>query len=175
MRTAGKLPSQLPGAQLEAMRREVVCVDTIVRGGSYEDAAKAAGYTNRGSAFKAVKRALKRASNEAAAAGDELRQLEVKRLDKALAEIMAMVTNPHYPPQLRLTALEALRRNVDTRAKLLGLFAPEQHEVFTVSVLEQRIAQLSNELGMPYPTQLLEPSKYELDPGDPAADPADDD
>ena len=58
--------------------KRVRCVELAAQGLSYDEIAKAAGFANRGGAYKAVSAALRARQAEAV---DELRVLELERLD----------------------------------------------------------------------------------------------
>ena len=58
--------------------KRVRCVELAAQGLSYDAIAEAAGYSNRGGAYKAVTAALRAQQTEAV---DELRMLELERLD----------------------------------------------------------------------------------------------
>ena len=58
--------------------KRVRCVELATQGMSYDEIAKAVGYSNRGGAYKAVSAALRAKQVEAV---DELRVVELERLD----------------------------------------------------------------------------------------------
>lgn len=152
----GKLKQETPQALLEESERERKAVEAVKRGMTYDQAARVAGYANRSGAYKAVQRALTRAAEDIAANAEILRALEVARLDRMLMELSTIALRPETPPDLKLKYLEAMRRNVETRARILGLNAPIQHEVFTHDALNLKISQLADKLGLPVPEHLLE-------------------
>lgn len=97
---------------------------------------------------------------------EELRELEVSRLDRALVEISNIAFNRDLLPERRLVALEALRRNIESRAKLQNLYPTTQVEVITIGQIERRVAELSHQLGVPVPHELLELPAGRGDDGD---------
>lgn len=56
---------------------------------------------------------------------DELRQLELERLDRIIDGL------DHWVQAGNAQAAMAILKAMDTRAKLLGLYAPEQHKILT--------------------------------------------
>jgi hypothetical protein len=150
-----KLKQLTPQAQLEEAEKEKKAVAAILRGMTYDQAAKSAGYTDRSGAWKAVQRALSRSATELAANADALRALEVARLDRMLLELSTIALAATTPLDMKLRYLEGMRRNVESRAKLLNLYAPLQVEVFTNDALDAQIRQLSAQLGLPVPERVL--------------------
>ena len=89
-----------------------------VAGASYDQIAQALGYSNRSGAWHAIEQALLKTIQEPA---DQIRQLEVARLDRWLFNIDA---------QIRAGSLEAVSVGLKIsarRATLLGLDAPSKH------------------------------------------------
>lgn len=126
------------------------------QGKTWEQVQEEAGYGSRASAIGAVKRYLDELRKESLANAEELRQMEVGRLDMALVSITEIAFDEYMAPDRRLAALEALRRNVETRSKLLNLYPSEKLEVITVGAIEQRVAELSHKLGMELPAELTQ-------------------
>lgn len=89
-------------------------------GVSYQRIAETLGYKDSSGAWRAVKAALKKTLQEPA---DELRTLEIERLDAMLSAIWASVKQGQYGAQDR--ALKIMER----RAKLLGLDAPVKQDI----------------------------------------------
>ena len=159
------------GNLIAEAEKERKAVAAVLRGYNYTQAAEVAGYTHRSGAYKAVQRVLRRIEDDANASGEQLRALEVARLDRALVEITSVALSASTNPDLKLRYLEAMRRNVESRAKLLNLYAPVQVEVFTRDAIDAQIIALSEQLGLPVPDRVLQ-----LGPGPgpagAAADPA---
>ncbi len=105
--------------ELQALDKQLLALQLRKAGASFEQVAKACGYANAGGAFKAVKTALKKTLQEPA---DDLRKLELARLDEAQAAIWAKVKNGD------LKAIDRLLRISERRSKLLGLDAPVKLE-----------------------------------------------
>lgn len=151
----GTLRQEDPANQLTDLDRAARAIEAIKMGMTYQEAADYAGYANRGTAYKVVKRALTESAQQLREDAQELRALEVARLDLALVEIARIALSPSSPPDLKIKYLEAMRRNIETRAALLGLNAAIQHEVFTHDAVNARIAELSERLGLPVPERVL--------------------
>lgn len=101
--------------QVKAMERQKQALRLRQAGVSYPDIAEALGYKHPSGAAKAVSSALKKTLREPA---DELRQLELTRLDTMLFAIW---------PYVRAGNAEFIDRALkimDARAKLLGLYPP---------------------------------------------------
>jgi DNA-directed RNA polymerase specialized sigma24 family protein len=143
-------------AQVDEQEKANKAIAAILRGMTYEQAAKVAGYATKAGAWKAVHRHLDALAGEIAQNAEALRALEVARLDRMLMELSTVALSGSTPLDLKLKYLEAMRRNVETRANLLGLNAPVQHEVFTHDALDLKIRELSDRLGLPVPERLLE-------------------
>lgn len=152
--------AHIKGENPEALRaqyeRQERAVTARSRGLTWAQVAQASGYSSAQAAQAAVSTAMGRTLAKTNEATVMLREMETMRLDRALVEITLIGYDRNMPPAGRLAALEALRRNVETRSKLLGLFAPEQHEVITVDALDRKIIELSTRLGIAVPAGLLE-------------------
>lgn len=114
-------------------------VQTIVRraevmrlrmaGLTYEEIGQRIGISNV-AAYWHVKRALEQARTKLAEATDNVRDQELRRLDRALVIVMAAMTpNPKKKPGAsELAAVDRLLKIMERRAKYLGLDAPEKYE-----------------------------------------------
>ncbi len=100
--------------QLEALERQVQAVKMRTAGMEFHEIADALGYKTPGGAFKAVKTALMKTIREPA---EELRTLEVLRLDDMLKELWPHRHKPQYT--------DRILRIMERRAKLLGLDMPD--------------------------------------------------
>lgn len=164
------LKNQGPADQILDTEREGKAVAAVLRGMTYAQAAKAAGYADRSGAYNAVQRYLRKLAADIAPNAEALRALEMARLDRILLELSTIALSPGTPPDLKLKYLEAMHRNIDQRSKLLGLYAPVQHEVFTHDALNLQISQLADRLGLPVPEHLIEPG-FGIGAAPEAADP----
>lgn len=95
---------------------------------SYADIAAELGYSNKGSAYKAVQRAISRTHKESV---DELRSLELDMFDQLQRE--------WWPRRQTIDGTKAILAVSDRRARIAGLNAPTQNTL-TVSVDERTAA-----------------------------------
>lgn len=73
--------------------------------------------------YSDIHRELKRLADESLDSAAEMRQLDLERIDLAIAGLMPFV-QAGSP-----THTMALMASLEKRAKLLGLYAPEKHEI----------------------------------------------
>lgn len=127
-------------------------------GKTYDHIANALGYHDRSAARKGVQRALLAVVQEA---GDELRVLEVERLNRLVDTAWQVMERVHYAhsqgrvvmldgaPLLddgpTLAAMDRILKIMERRAKLLGLDAPQRHEVLTIDAIDAEIQRLDRE------------------------------
>ena len=102
--------------QIEAHDRQLQALNLRKAGMTYDAIAVAAGYKSKQAAWKAVGAALKMTLREEGT--DELRSLEVERVDVALKSIWAQVLSGN------LGAVDRFIRLSERRARLLGLDTP---------------------------------------------------
>jgi hypothetical protein len=98
----------------QARVKRTRAVELALEGRSYDEIARSVGYTNRGSAHRAVFKAL--AEREVTAV-DELRQLELDRLERLHA------TYWHWPKATEgdVAAAHMVLKVIDRQIRLLGL------------------------------------------------------
>ncbi|WP_287418137.1 sigma-70 region 4 domain-containing protein [Oceanithermus sp.] len=77
----------------------------------------------RSTVHKAVQRALERRVKEIEGQADELRQMELDRIDRLLVALESRISEGDP------AAINSANRLMETRIKLLGLNAPEQRDV----------------------------------------------
>lgn len=106
--------------QVEAVMRQKQALDLRIAGLPYQDIADRLGYAARGAAHKAVMSALTHTLQEPA---DNLRQIEVARLDKMLLALWPKVLKAD------VAAIDRALRIAERRARLLGLDAPTRQEL----------------------------------------------
>lgn len=104
--------------ELEALPKQLQALELRKAGQSYTAIAQALGYRARVGAYKAVMAALKKTLQEPA---DELRKVEVERLDDMLGEMWEKRDRPLY--------IDRILKIMERRAKLLGLDAPIKQDV----------------------------------------------
>lgn len=129
-------------------------------GSTYDQIATALGFSTRTNARRAIQRALAATVREPA---DELRQLELVRLDALWVEATKVMTAEHLTVNhgkvvevdgvpLKddgpvLSAIDRLLKIMERRAKLVGLDAPAKVQVMSLDAIDAEIEQLSAELG----------------------------
>ena len=106
--------------QVKAYERQKEALSLRLVGLSYDAIAERLEFANRSGAFRAVQAALKKTLQEPA---DELRTLELERLDSMLLPMMAQAKKGNQG------AVDRVLRIMERRAKLLGLDAPTKQEV----------------------------------------------
>jgi hypothetical protein len=99
------------------------------------------GYAGRAAVCVDLRRANDVALAEATHDLEVWRGLELARLDR----LQVAVWDDAMDGNVR--AVDTALRIIDRRCKLLGLDAPQRHEVFTMSAIEAEIARLEAELG----------------------------
>jgi len=105
---------------ISALEKQKTALKLRAAGVEYTDIAHQLGYKTASGAHKAVTTALRKTLQEPA---DELRTLELNRLDVMLKSIWSMVIVGN--PQYIVIALKILER----RARLLGLDAPTKQDI----------------------------------------------
>jgi hypothetical protein len=100
--------------QLQALEKQLQALKLRMAGVSYEDIARTVGYKGPSGAYQAVKSAMKKTLREPA---DELRTLELGRLDEALRAIWPQVKKGN------LLAIDRYLKIAERRAKLAGMDA----------------------------------------------------
>jgi len=106
--------------EVKAYERQKEALSLRLVGLSYDAIAERLGFANRSGAFRAVQAALKKTLQEPA---DELRTLELERLDSMLLPMMAQAKKGNQG------AVDRVLRIMERRAKLLGLDAPTKQEI----------------------------------------------
>lgn len=109
-------------------------------GVDYETIAERLGYPSRGAACTDITRALEQAVAEQRHDLEVLRQQELARLDRLQAGVWAAAVAGETK------SAETALKVIDRRCRLLGLDAPQRHEVVTMSVIDAEIARLEAEL-----------------------------
>ena len=104
--------------QVQALDRTSRALELRKSGATFAHIANELGYANESGAYKAVMRALKKTLQEPA---DEVRTLEVERLDSLLNGLWQR----RHVPEIT----DRILRIMERRAKLLGLDAPTRTEV----------------------------------------------
>lgn len=105
---------------LNALDNQLKALELRKAGVSYQRIAETLGYKDASGAWRAVKSALKKTLQEPA---DELRTLEIERLDAMLSAIWASVKQGQYG------AIDRAIKIMERKAKLLGMDAPVKADV----------------------------------------------
>ena len=129
-------PAEIADRQSKAMQLRV-------RGFSFPKIAKALGCST-GTAFNDYTAAMKRLAEETKESADQVRSVELARLDKMTRalEFAAFGESPDDSPNaLDIKAIDALLKVSDRRAKLLGLDAPEDINLNVGEVTPEMAAQ----------------------------------
>ena len=108
--------------KMRAKEREVEALNLRKSGATYDQIGKALGITTQG-AYRAIIRSLNRLNEQNRESADELRRLEVERLDRMLAAIWGQVLNGNQG------AVDRAIKIGERRAKLLGLDAPTRADI----------------------------------------------
>ena len=133
-----------PG-KLRAQQKAQRALDLRLAGKSFDAIAKALGYASRSGAFMAVDELIKARVADATEGADELRRLELERLDVMAAGLWPSASkgNP--------AAVDRMLKIQERRAKLLGLDAPAKQEVsgpdggaIQIDAREQLMGRLSS-------------------------------
>lgn len=145
--------------RIATAQRRAQAVKLRLAGMRYDDIATQLGYNSRGAAAQDVQRAL---AAEIAEPAEELRAIEVQRLDMLWNTAMKVLTRLHVSisngkvvhldgAPVRddgpvLQSIDRLLKIQERRARLLGLDAPKQVEVVSLDAIEQEIRRLNAEL-----------------------------
>jgi hypothetical protein len=127
--------------QVAAHDNQLKALEFRKAGLPYTTIALQLGYNSPQAAWKAVKTALKRTIQEPA---DEVRQMEIERLDAVLVAVWAQVKQGNLP------AVDRYVKLAQRRAELLGLDAPKRTDItsegkaITFLVEREKIAEEDN-------------------------------
>lgn len=125
--------------RLEAEAKRAKAVELRRSGASYSRIAAELGYASESGARKAVNEALERLIAETNETTEEVRRIELERIDSMLEAIWPAATSKTHLETIAATAIEALGPDtrqvsaaiklMERRARLLGLDAPVKNEV----------------------------------------------
>jgi hypothetical protein len=141
-------------------QRRTEAIKLRLAGVDYDTIAARLGYASRGAACTDINRALEQAVAEQTASADVLRHEELQRLDRLQAGLWTAAAGGDTK------AVDSVLRIIDRRCKLLGLDAPQRHEVITMDAVEAEIKRLTAEMD----TEELRQLTDELTADDPAGD-----
>jgi len=129
----------MPSYRPELIDRERKILELRRAGMSFMQIADELGYRSSSSVGVAFKRALRRTLVEAGA--EELRDVELDRLDRLQQAVWDRAMDADLP------AVSTVLRIMEQRAKMLGLFAPEKHQVevgpLDASTIDAEVARLA--------------------------------
>ena len=109
--------------RIEVDRRRQEALQLRTAGFTYEMIAEKIG-VSPSRAYEYVKKILQDTRTEAA---DEFRSVLLERLETALRHSFGLLSSPD--PDVRVKAINEIRKLVETTSKLFGLNAPERHEI----------------------------------------------
>lgn len=115
-----KSESKTSQRRLTATERQQQALELRRAGVGFQEIADEVGYASPSGAYKAVTTALKKTLQEPA---DEVRRLELERLDRLFRGVWEQATSGDT------SALDRALKIMNRRAELLGLDAPEKHDV----------------------------------------------
>lgn len=115
MSKGGARQSKTDQKRLEALERQRKALELRKFGVGFQAIADQLGYADASGAYRAVMAGLKKTLQEPA---DEVRKMELERLDVAMLAIQAQVRAGH------LAAIDKWLKIMERRARLLGLDAP---------------------------------------------------
>jgi hypothetical protein len=141
-------------------QRRTEAIKLRLAGVDFDTIATRLGYASRGAACTDINRALEQAVAEQTASADVLRHEELQRLDRLQAGLWTAAAGGDTK------AVDSVLRIIDRRCKLLGLDAPQRHEVITMDAVEAEIKRLTAEMD----TEELRQLTDELTADDPAGD-----
>lgn len=104
--------------QVEATDRQREALDLRRKGHTYDEIARAMGYTNKATAHRIVCKALRKMIQEPA---EDVLKLELDRLDAMIKELWGRRATPEVA--------DRILKIMDRRAKYLGLDAPAKSEL----------------------------------------------
>lgn len=146
---------------LEDAERDAEAARLQARGRSLRQIAQELGYANESGAHKAIARALAAVPVQGV---DELRRIQCDQLDYLTGKALEILEATHYAHSTHgdllygpdgnvlvdsapaLNAIDRLVRILERRAKLMGLDAPQRHEVTTLDYLDAQIRAATAEL-----------------------------
>jgi DNA-binding CsgD family transcriptional regulator len=131
------MASQVSARRLQALQRQLQALELRRQGKRYEEIAEALG-VSISSAWRLVHRAYKRSVKLADEEAEMQRQLDLQRLDVALAAIWPAVQAGE------LAAIDRLVSILGRRARLLGLDRPEGRKVDIGNALAEVLERLAN-------------------------------
>jgi hypothetical protein len=115
--------------KIAMLERQLLALDLRKQGMTYRQIATRL-ECNHVTIYNDIHRELKRLADESQDSTAEMRQLDLERIDMAIAGLMPFVRSGSANHTM------ALMKSIDERAKLLGLYAPEKQEM----VIDDRLS-----------------------------------
>lgn len=122
--------------RLTAKQRQARALALREAGGTYQSIADTLGYKSRQSAYDAVNRELKKLAEQNTATAEQLRALELQRLDS-----MQLIAWAQATKQKNLAAIDRVIRISERRAKLYGLDLNEKRQADAAAQQAELTAQ----------------------------------
>jgi hypothetical protein len=132
------MPANRAQQTVTAERRRAA-VQLRISGKSWQEIADLLGYSSKGAACTDVRRALESAVKKLSIPLEAHRQLELDRLDAMQNALWADVLDGDTK------AIDTSLKLMDRRAKLLGLDAPQRHEL-TLEAIDAALADVEQQL-----------------------------
>ena len=134
--------------RVKATEKQRQALELRKAGASYDEIARKIGYSSKSGAYKSVTSALSKMLKEPA---EELRTLEMARLDRLLVGVWSAATQGNQG------AIDRVLRILERRAKLLGLDAPQRRElsgpdggpIETIDARSRLLASIEREMEAP--------------------------
>jgi hypothetical protein len=146
--------------RLVAINRQWQALEMRKAGVPFDAIARQLGYGGPAGAFKAVESAIQRTLQEPA---DEVRKLELERLDKLLLGLWPAASKGDC------RAVERVLAVMDRRARYLGLDAPAKHEL---TGKDGRSVEISHAITQSFEQWVIETSAFGEAPNEPEQLPA---
>ena len=144
---AGRGEDKASERRIESAEKKRQALELRKQGVGYQAIADRLGYSSIASAHKAVQSALAAITKPAA---EEVRDMEVERLDGMLFAISGQVRNGH------LGAIDRALRIQERRAKLEGLDAPKESAVNVTFDVQEAAKKIAADLNIPVDVVLAE-------------------
>lgn len=116
---------------IDKRERAVQALELRKAGISYDLIAQRLNYSNRTAAYRAVSRLLEATEKEAS---NDLREVELRRLDDLFLSVYQKARNNNDP--LQLQAVDRCLRIMERRAKIAGIDAPEKTQTDVRQVIK---------------------------------------
>jgi hypothetical protein len=130
---AAKRETKTSSRRIKATERQAAALEMRAAGNDFRTIAKELGYRGPSGSHRAVMSALKKTLQEPA---DELRQLELARLDKLWRISYALSMGGNGP------AIDRCIRLMERRAKLLGLDASIEYTIDDIRSIARRVVNV---------------------------------